>query len=28
VRRILEQICQRNQQRLRAERDRRRSAHD
>ena len=28
VRGILEQICQRNQQRLRAERDRRRSAHD
>jgi len=28
VRHILEQICQRNQQRLRAERDRRRSAHD
>jgi hypothetical protein len=28
VRRILEQICQRNQQRLRAERDRRRSFHD
>ena len=28
VRHILEQICQRNQQRLRAERDRCRSAHD
>ena len=28
VRRILERICQRNQQRLRAERDRRRSVHD